>query len=72
MEESRVPGSWKLANVTPTHKKGSKLEKTNYRPISLTSVIGRTMETIIWSELTSHFETNKLYIDSQQVKVDHV
>ena len=65
MEPSSVPGSWKLANVTPIHKKGSKLDKNNYRPITLTSVIGKTMETLIRNKLMSHFESKKLFIDSQ-------
>ena len=34
-QEGVVPGDWKLANVTPIFKKGSKSAPGNYRPVSL-------------------------------------
>ena len=42
-----VPKEWKGANVTPIFKKGSKLERSNYRPVSLTSTICKILESII-------------------------
>ena len=42
-----IPSDWKLANVVPVHKKGSKTEVSNYRPISLTSLIMKTYERVI-------------------------
>ncbi len=38
---SYVPMDWKSANVVPIYKKGDKSKVGNYRPISLTSVIGK-------------------------------
>ncbi|TRZ09501.1 hypothetical protein HGM15179_017597, partial [Zosterops borbonicus] len=38
---SEVPDDWKLAYVTPIHKKGRKEDPGNYRPRSLTSVLGK-------------------------------
>ena len=40
MKEGRIPEDWRLANVTPIFKKGKKGEPGNYRPVSLTNVIG--------------------------------
>ena len=34
-----VPNEWRKANVTLIFKKGSRMEKSNYRPVSLTSRI---------------------------------
>ena len=46
-----VPKDWRLANVVPIHKKGSKESIDNYRPISLTSLVMKTFERIIKEEL---------------------
>ena len=41
------PDCLKLAMVIPIHKKGSKLEVGNYRPISLLSNINKLLEKIV-------------------------
>ena len=46
-----IPKDWKVANVVPVHKKGSKDDVENYRPISLTSLVMKTFERIIKEEL---------------------
>ncbi|KAK4816201.1 hypothetical protein QYF61_012666 [Mycteria americana] len=54
-----VPADWRLANVTPIFKKGWKEDLGNYRPVSLTSVLGKLMEQIILSAITRHVEDNQ-------------
>ncbi|RMC22412.1 hypothetical protein DUI87_00726 [Hirundo rustica rustica] len=51
-----VPDDWKLANVTPVHKKGAKEDPGNYRPVSLTSVPGKIMEQFILSAITQNLQ----------------
>ena len=41
---STVPDIWKRGNVTPIHKKDSKSEVENYRPITLLSHVGKILE----------------------------
>ncbi|GAB0178318.1 mitochondrial enolase superfamily member 1 [Grus japonensis] len=54
-----VPVDWRLANVTPTYQKGQKEDLGNYRPVSLTSVLGQVMEQIILSAITWHIQDNQ-------------
>ena len=65
LEEGTVPKDWKTANVTPIYKKGNKSSPGNYRPVSLTSVCGRILESIIKDEVVDHLERNKLIKKSQ-------
>ena len=47
------------------HKKGSKSEAANYRPVSLLSVVRKVMESIIARRLTTHLESQHLISDRQ-------
>ncbi len=60
-----VPLDCKLANVTPTHKKGDKSQAENYRPITLTSVVAKLLETIVTNHISNHLESNNLLKDIQ-------
>ena len=64
-EERKAPQAWKLGNVPPIYKKGSKEEPGNYRPVCLTSVPCKIFESIIADLIVEHLEINKLLIDSQ-------
>ena len=54
MRTGKLPRTWKSAVVIPLFKKGQKNIPTNYRPISLTSVICRILEYIIHTYITEH------------------
>lgn len=49
----------KKANVVPIFKKGEKSAMPNYRPDSLTSVVGKLLESIIGNSICSHLEKTK-------------
>jgi hypothetical protein len=52
LAEGKLPTLWKMANVVPIYKgKGSAAKAVNYRPVSLTSLCGKLMESIIKSEI---------------------
>jgi len=46
-ESGDVPVNWKLASVVPVFKKGEKEDPGNYRPVTHSSVPGKTMEKIV-------------------------
>ena len=46
-----IPQEWKLANVVPVFKKDDKNKVINYRPISLTSLVMKVLERILYDEL---------------------
>ena len=65
MEQGKLPDVWKQANVTPIHKKGPRHDVSNYRPISLTSILCKIMERIIRDAIMEHMEANRLFTKHQ-------
>ena len=65
LESSKVPEIWKYANVTPIFKKGSKSLASNYRPVSLTSIVCRLLESLIVDDIRKHLRDYKLILDTQ-------
>jgi hypothetical protein len=60
-----LPTSWKLGKVIPIFKKGSRRLPTNFRPVSLTSVVCKIMEACIRDEILQHLNENKLFTQFQ-------
>ena len=56
-ETGTLPTDWKLAHISPVFKKGSKSDPSNYRPISLTSVPCKLMESILKDRIVSFIES---------------
>ena len=56
-----MPSDWKTANIASIFKKGDKHKASNYRPVSLTCILGKYMEQIIVvSSISTHLDTNKI------------
>lgn len=51
-----LPSDWKTAKIIPIHKTGDRNDGANYRPISLTSTVCKTLEHIVSSHIRRHFE----------------
>ena len=65
MEAGTIPDEWRLAEVTPIFKKGSKADPANYRPVSLTVIIGKMMERLVKDAMMRHVESQGLLCDAQ-------
>ena len=59
------PDNWKTARVAPIFKKGSTQDKSNYRPISLLPVVSRLFEKLVFDQLHSYCNDNKLIFSDQ-------
>ena len=65
LKTGEVPKEWKEANVTPLFKKGDKLERSNYRPVSLTSTVCKVLESIIRDKIMKYLKLKRLITLSQ-------
>ena len=59
LNETQIPSDWKRANVVPIFKKGDKSKVENYRPVSLTSLVCKVLESIIKDRIV-HFLDEKM------------
>ena len=60
-----LPQDWKVANVVPIFKKGNKDDPGNYRPVSLTSIPCKVIESILRDQLMTHLQAGNLLADAQ-------
>lgn len=59
-EEGIFPDQLKIAKVVPVHKKGSKQDPKNFRPISVLPTTSKILEKLIKLRLTLHLNLNKI------------
>lgn len=65
LETGVVPQDMRSANVSPIFKKGVTTITGNFRPISLTSVPGKVLESIIKDRIVDHLDRHSLIGNSQ-------
>lgn len=65
LSEGKLPNIWKDANVTPLFKKGEKYKTSNYRPVSLTCVLCKVMESLIRDRLVDYLIEQELLSEFQ-------
>ena len=56
------PDIIKCLRVIPIYKKGPLCETSNYRPISLTPIISKIIESVIKKRLLAYFEQHNLFV----------
>lgn len=59
LDSCDLPDKWKESNVSPLFKKGCRMEPAKYRPVCLTSIPCKILESLVRDRLMSHLEINK-------------
>ena len=65
MNKGTLPEDWRRATVVPVQKGGDRSLVTNYRPVSLTSVVCKQMEHVIASYLRQVWDKNDWLYEGQ-------
>ena len=61
LETKTIPDEWSHANISAIFKKGKKTSPQNYRPVSLTCIACKIMESIIRDAMIAHLTDNNLF-----------
>ena len=65
LDDGNIPHDWKDRHVIPIHNKGSRVNVSNYRPVSLTSMICKIMEKLLRKAVLDHLIDNGFISDHQ-------
>lgn len=60
-----IPKDLKTARVVPLHKKKSKTEVGNYRPVSVLTVVSKVLERVIYNQVQDYLQQKELLYDYQ-------
>jgi hypothetical protein len=61
------PKDLKTAQVVPLHKKSSKTNVGNYRPLSILSTLSKVVERFVFNQLKGYLLEHKLLYELQSV-----
>ena len=61
LHQSKIPKEWKTAVIVPIYKKGPRSNPGNYRPVSLTSILCKKLESYFKDAIDEHMILNALY-----------
>ena len=65
LDKGKLPSDWKTALVSAIFKKGNKSLASNYRPVSLTSVVCKIMEKLVRKPILNHMKSQNLFTKRQ-------
>lgn len=62
---STLPDEWREGCITAIFKKGSRKSASNYRPVSLTCILCKQLETFVRDHVVDHMRKNSLFSNKQ-------
>ena len=57
IQSNTVPDDMKKAEISPVYKKKNDMQKDNYRPVSILTIMAKVYETILAEQLYAYFDT---------------
>ena len=66
-QQSSLPHEWKIHCITPIFKSGDRTMVSNYRPISLLSIISKVLERIVYNNIIHFLILNLAFCLDDQV-----
>ena len=64
-DSDELPEDWRNAHVVPIFKKGEKHDPSNYSPVSLTTVLCKLMEHVVYKDIMNHLENYDILFANQ-------
>ena len=61
MMQNTFPVLWKSSKIIPVHKKDSRFDPKNYRPVSILSPLSKIAEKIVYEQMYKYFSNNKIF-----------
>jgi hypothetical protein len=65
LDKGKLSSDWKTALVSVIFKKGNKSLASNYRSVSLTSVVCKIMEKLVRKHILNHMKSQNLFTKRQ-------
>ena len=65
LQAAELPLDWKSSEIVPIFKKGSKQSPSNYRPVSLTAIPCKVLESIVRDHIMEHMVTTRQLHNAQ-------
>jgi hypothetical protein len=65
IDAGKIPAEWKEAEVVAIFKKGTRSDPGNYRPVSLTCILCKVLESFIRDAIVRHMDDYNLYTKCQ-------
>ena len=69
-QTSKMPGEWKIGELSAIFKKVNRRSPLNYRPVSPTSIVCKLLESLVREETISHMWNNNLFSHYQYGVID--
>ena len=56
LDTASIPQQWKLGEITPVFKKDYRLNKSNYRPLTILPSLSKVFGRLVHTRISPHFE----------------